>query len=73
VFSAPPLICALLALGAERILFASDYPFEEMSAATRFLADAPISEADRARIAHRNAETLLNIPALTLAPASGLA
>jgi 2,3-dihydroxybenzoate decarboxylase len=73
VFSAPPLICALLALGAERILFASDYPFEEMSAATRFLAQAPISEADRSRIAHHNAETLLNIPALTLAPASGLA
>lgn len=63
VFSAPPLVCALLALGAERILFATDYPFEEMSVATRFLAHAPISEPDRARIAHHNAETLLNIPA----------
>ncbi|GAA5162986.1 amidohydrolase family protein [Pseudonocardia eucalypti] len=71
VFSVPPLLCALLALGAERILFATDYPFEEMAVATQFLDDAPISEADRARIAHRNAESLLNIPAPAPTPASG--
>jgi 2,3-dihydroxybenzoate decarboxylase len=62
VCSAPPLLCALLALGAEHILFATDYPFEDMAVATRFLADAPISEADRARISHRNAEELLRLP-----------
>jgi len=61
VCSAAPLLCALLALGAEHILFATDYPFEDMATATEFLDNAPISEADRARISHRNAEELLGI------------
>jgi predicted TIM-barrel fold metal-dependent hydrolase len=61
VCSAPPLLCALLALGADHILFGTDYPFETMADATRFLATAPVSEADRAKIAHQNAESLLKI------------
>ncbi|MFD5989886.1 amidohydrolase family protein [Streptomyces cyaneofuscatus] len=61
VCSAPPLLCALLALGPEHILFGTDYPFEDMATATEFLASAPISEADRARISHLNAEQLLGL------------
>ena len=61
VCSAPPLLCALLALGAEHILFGTDYPFEDMGTATEFLRTAPLSEADRAKIAHANAERLLRL------------
>ncbi|MFJ9888981.1 amidohydrolase family protein [Streptomyces sp. NPDC091287] len=61
VCSAPPLLCALLALGPDRILFGTDYPFEDMATATEFLASAPISEADRAKISHLNAEQLLGL------------
>lgn len=61
VCSAPPLLCALLALGSEHILFGTDYPFEDMNTATEFLRGAPISEADRAKIAHGNAERLLHL------------
>lgn len=61
VCDAPPLLCALLALGADHILFGTDYPFEQMTTATTFLDTAPISEADRAKIAHGNAETLLGL------------
>ncbi|MFJ3086706.1 amidohydrolase family protein [Streptomyces sp. NPDC086838] len=61
VCSAAPLLCALLALGADHILFGTDYPFEEMGAATEFLRTAPISEDDRAKIAHGNAERLLGL------------
>jgi 2,3-dihydroxybenzoate decarboxylase len=61
VCSTPPLLCALLALGAERILFAADYPFEELDEAAAFIEAAPISEVDRAKITHRNAETLLRL------------
>lgn len=61
VCSAPPLLCALLALGPERILFGTDYPFEDMATATAFLDSAPISEADRAKISHLNAERLLHL------------
>jgi 2,3-dihydroxybenzoate decarboxylase len=62
VASDVPLLCALLALGADHILFASDYPFESMADATGFLARAPISETDRAKISHGNAESLLKLP-----------
>ena len=61
VCSAPPLLCALLALGADHILFGADYPFEDMATATAFLGTAPISEADRAKISHANAERLLRL------------
>ncbi len=61
VCSAAPLLCSLLALGADHILFGTDHPFEDMATATAFLRDAPISEADRAKIAHLNAERLLGL------------
>jgi 2,3-dihydroxybenzoate decarboxylase len=61
VCDAPPLLCAVLALGADHILFGTDYPFEDMATATRFLEAAPISPDDRAKIAHRNAERLLRL------------
>lgn len=61
VCDAPPLLCALLALGADKILFGTDYPFEEMGTATEFLRTAPISEADRHKIAGGNAEALLRL------------
>ncbi|MFD4599421.1 amidohydrolase family protein [Streptomyces sp. NPDC058464] len=61
VCSAPPLLAALLSLGADHILFGTDYPFEDIGTATEFLRSAPISEADRTKIAHRNAELLLGL------------
>jgi 2,3-dihydroxybenzoate decarboxylase len=61
VCDAPPLMCALLALGADHVLFGTDYPFEDMATATAFLANAPISQADRAKISHLNAEKLLRL------------
>lgn len=57
---APPL-CALVALGADHILFGTDYPFEDMATASSVLDNASLSEADRAKIAYRNAESLLNL------------
>ena len=61
VCSAPPLICAIAALGVDHVLFGTDYPFEEMSVATDFLRTAPISEEDRVKISHLNAERLLGV------------
>ncbi|MCS7476961.1 amidohydrolase family protein [Umezawaea endophytica] len=48
-------------VGAERVMYASDYPFnrERAGSARRFLDTAPISEADRERIAFRNWERLV--------------
>jgi predicted TIM-barrel fold metal-dependent hydrolase len=63
-FSPPALLCSLLALGADNILFSVDWPFESNRVAVEFLRGLPISEADREKIAGRNAERLLRLPAL---------
>ncbi|MEV8308274.1 amidohydrolase family protein [Streptomyces flavidovirens] len=56
-----PLLGALLALGADRILFSTDYPMESNGEAVHFIDNAPISEPDRAKICHLNAERLLRL------------
>jgi len=56
------LIGALLTIGADRILFAVDYPYEMMEPATAWIERAPISENDRRKIAHLNARALFTLP-----------
>ena len=46
-------------LGADRILFAADYPFESMKEAVQFMDNAPISDSEREKIYHLNTEKLL--------------
>jgi uncharacterized protein len=60
-FTDAPLLCTLMVLGADRILFSVDYPFSSNGRGRAFLDAAPISEADRAKIAHGNAERLLGL------------
>ncbi len=60
-FSTPALRCCMEELGADRILFAVDYPYVENPAGVTWLREAPISEEDRGRIAGANAERLLGI------------
>jgi predicted TIM-barrel fold metal-dependent hydrolase len=57
----PPLLNALLEVGADRIMFAVDYPFSRNDEARAFLDTMPVSAADRERIAHGNAERLLRL------------
>jgi uncharacterized protein len=61
LFTNPPLRCALDVMGAERILFAVDHPFADNATGRRFLDEAPISEDERAKIAHENADRLLGL------------
>jgi predicted TIM-barrel fold metal-dependent hydrolase len=60
-FNDQALICALLTIGADRILFAVDYPYEMMEPAARWIERAPISENDRRKIAHLNARKLFKL------------
>ncbi|MER5753454.1 amidohydrolase family protein [Streptomyces sp. NPDC002088] len=57
----PPLLCALMVFGADRILFAVDHPFSDSREGTAFLYTAPLSPVDLHKIAHTNAEALLGI------------
>jgi predicted TIM-barrel fold metal-dependent hydrolase len=61
-FNFPATFQNLLAeVGVERIMFSVDYPYGSMAEARAFLEQLPISEADRERIAHGNAEKLFGL------------
>jgi predicted TIM-barrel fold metal-dependent hydrolase len=60
-FSTPALVCSVMALGADNVLFAVDWPYESNRVGTDFLKQLPISEEDKAKIAHRNAERVLRL------------
>lgn len=61
IFHDQALINAVLTIGADRILFAVDYPYEVMEPAARWIERAPISEGDRRKIAHGNARRLFGL------------
>jgi predicted TIM-barrel fold metal-dependent hydrolase len=61
-FNDAPTYASLVAqVGADRVAFSTDHPFGSMRAARVFLDNLPLSEQDRARISHRNAEELLGL------------
>ncbi len=51
----------LLQVGADRILFSADYPYGSMLQARNFLESLPVSQTDKEKIAHGNAEKLLHM------------
>jgi predicted TIM-barrel fold metal-dependent hydrolase len=58
----PVFLNLLLEVGVDRIMFSADYPYASMREASDFLDRLPVSEADREKIAHGNAERLMRIP-----------
>ena len=60
-FNDQALISAILTVGADRILFAVDYPYEMMEPAARWIEQAAISESDRRKIAATNAERVFKL------------
>jgi predicted TIM-barrel fold metal-dependent hydrolase len=61
-FTMVPFMAALHAFGVDRIMFSVDYPFASNARARAFLDALPVSPADRAKIAHGNADQLLRLP-----------
>lgn len=62
-FNFPPAFLDLLLElgGVDRIMFSADHPYQSMPAARAFLEQIPVAAADKERIAHGNAEKLLNL------------
>jgi 2,3-dihydroxybenzoate decarboxylase len=52
---------AVIAVGAEAVMFAVDYPYESSQEAVNFLERTTLSPSDRHLIAHGNAERLLRL------------
>ena len=48
-------------VGVDRIMFSVDYPYGSMQEALAFLKQLPVTDADRERIAHGNAERLYKL------------
>jgi predicted TIM-barrel fold metal-dependent hydrolase len=60
-FDIAPFMCTCSVLGADRILFAVDYPFESNQEAVEFMEITPISDGDKEKVYHLNAEKLLKL------------
>jgi len=60
-FSLPPFLCAFQVVGADRILFSVDYPYDSNTLGRAFLDALPVSAEDGAKISHGNAERLLKL------------
>ena len=70
-FRTQSLIDAMLELGSERILFSTDWPFENVDHACTWFDAASISEADRAKIGRDNARRLFRLDAPSAAEQGG--
>ncbi len=61
-FSTRALAATIVELGADRVLFSVDYPYESIGEAAAWFDSAPLDEGDRERIGRNNAEALLGLP-----------
>ena len=57
----PPFKLLLATFGADRIMISADYPFLPMPPTRSFLDGLPLSDEDREKIAHGNADRLLRL------------
>lgn len=61
VCSDQPLRCAIDAVGAERVMFSVDYPFERPAEAGEWIEAAPLTDEERALVCRENARSLLKL------------
>jgi 2,3-dihydroxybenzoate decarboxylase len=60
-FSNPALLCTVMEMGVDHILFAVDWPFVMNPPATKWMEGVPLSEEDRVKILSGNAKRLLKM------------
>lgn len=61
-FRTPAMIDAISEIGADRVLYAQDYPMEAVADAAQWFDPSSISEPDRLKIGRTNAIRLLKLP-----------
>jgi len=60
-FSTPALMCCIMEMGVDRILFSVDWPFVRNTPGAKWMADLPLSLEDRTKILSGNAKRLLHM------------
>ncbi len=60
-FSNPALVCCVMEMGVDHILFAVDWPFVMNPPAVDWMHDVPLCEEDKAKILSGNAKRLLKM------------
>ena len=60
-FSTPALLCAMLELGIDHLLFSVDYPFVENLPGMQWMATVPLSADDKEKLFNANAKRLLKL------------
>ena len=60
-FSNPALLCSVMEMGIDRIMFSVDYPFVENTLATGWIDKIPLCREEREKLLNGNAKKLLKI------------
>jgi predicted TIM-barrel fold metal-dependent hydrolase len=60
-FSTPALLCCVMEMGADRILFSVDYPFVPNPPGVKWMEGVPLCAEDREKILNGNARRLLRM------------
>ncbi len=60
-FSNPALLCTMMEIGIDRILFAIDFPFVENPDGMNWIPNLPICEEDKIKLLSGNAQRLLKL------------
>ncbi len=60
-FSNPALLCCVMEMGIDRVLFAVDWPFVANRPAVEWLGTVPLCDEDKAKIASGNARKLFRL------------
>ena len=60
-FSTPALLCSVMEMGVDRILFSVDYPFVLNPPGAQWMREIPLGPEDRAKIYGGNARRLLKL------------
>jgi 2,3-dihydroxybenzoate decarboxylase len=60
-FSTPALLCCMMEMGIDRILFSIDWPFVPNKPGVQWLEELPLSDEDKAKLASGNAKRLFRL------------
>jgi 5-carboxyvanillate decarboxylase len=61
MYAVPAFLNVLMELGADHMMFAADYPYENSEEAAAFIKRVPISNPDKEKVQHGTAEKLFKI------------